>query len=71
MLGVEEKEPEVDLAKWTAFDYDLSKVGKACRFCLDDGNQDNMIAPCLCAGGSQWVHRSCLEQVYSYLLRDS
>jgi RING-variant domain len=42
---------------------------KYCRICLEeedthDSNtctDDRMIAPCLCKGGSKWVHRSCLD----------
>ena len=32
-----------------------------CRICLDDDEENNMIAPCLCAGTNKFVHRRCLE----------
>lgn len=32
-----------------------------CRICLDDDDTENMIAPCRCAGGSKYIHRSCLD----------
>jgi hypothetical protein len=34
---------------------------KECRICLEDDNEDDMIAPCKCKGSSQWVHRECLD----------
>lgn len=33
-----------------------------CRICLDDDDPSSMIAPCLCAGSSNWVHRGCLNE---------
>ncbi len=38
-------------------------VGKTCRICLDtEYTADNdLIAPCKCAGTSKYVHRSCLD----------
>jgi RING-variant domain len=35
---------------------------KCCRICLEDEDQDSMIAPCLCKGSMKWVHRSCLDE---------
>jgi hypothetical protein len=34
---------------------------KSCRICLDDGNRADLIRPCLCRGGSAYVHRQCLD----------
>jgi hypothetical protein len=36
-------------------------TSKECRICFDDGNQDDMIAPCRCSGSSKYVHRKCLD----------
>ena len=33
--------------------------GDVCRICFDGG--EGLIAPCLCAGSSKWVHRRCLD----------
>ena len=35
-----------------------------CRICFETENteSDPLIAPCLCAGGQKFVHRSCLEE---------
>lgn len=33
----------------------------SCRICLDDDNQHDLFAPCLCTGSSNWVHRKCLR----------
>lgn len=33
-----------------------------CRVCLCEDELANLIQPCLCAGSSRWVHRSCLDQ---------
>ena len=33
-----------------------------CRFCLGTDTAENMIAPCLCAGSSKFVHRTCLNE---------
>lgn len=35
---------------------------KVCRICLEEDNPETMIAPCLCKGGSKWVHRECLDE---------
>ena len=35
---------------------------KCCRICLDEENDQGMIAPCRCKGTSKWVHRECLDQ---------
>jgi len=33
-----------------------------CRICLEECPSHQMIAPCLCRGGSKFVHRACLDQ---------
>ena len=35
---------------------------RSCRICLDTENVDDMISPCLCSGGSAFIHRSCLDR---------
>lgn len=41
---------------------------KVCRFCLESTDHpepfhaEHLIAPCQCRGGSQWVHRGCLDE---------
>mmetsp|Transcript_9047 Transcript_9047/g.18791 ORF Transcript_9047/g.18791 Transcript_9047/m.18791 type:complete len:461 (+) Transcript_9047:258-1640(+) len=39
-----------------------SEKEKVCRICLEEDNPEDMIAPCLCKGGSKWVHRECLDE---------
>lgn len=34
---------------------------KSCRICLDNDNPKDFIRPCLCSGGSAYVHRKCLD----------
>jgi hypothetical protein len=34
---------------------------QSCRICLDDDNPTDLIRPCLCRGGSAYVHRKCLD----------
>lgn len=34
---------------------------KQCRICLDEDNPNDLISPCLCSGGSAYVHRTCLN----------
>lgn len=34
---------------------------KSCRICLDSNNPSDLISPCLCRGGSGYVHRKCLD----------
>lgn len=34
---------------------------KLCRICLDNDNPKDFIHPCLCSGGSAYVHRKCLD----------
>lgn len=34
---------------------------KQCRICLDTDNPVDIISPCLCSGGSAYVHRKCLN----------
>ena len=38
--------------------YDIEE-GEICRICFEGG--EGLIAPCLCAGSSKWVHRRCLD----------
>jgi len=35
-----------------------------CRICFENKyeNEEELIHPCLCKGGSQYVHRSCLHR---------
>lgn len=44
------------------FDRNESTEEKVCRICLEEDNPETMIAPCLCKGGSKWVHRECLDE---------
>ena len=48
----------MDLERGARGDHDPA----TCRFCLDTGSADSMIAPCLCAGTSKFVHRCCLDE---------
>ena len=43
---------------------DISSDAKLCRICLDSDElaDDEMIAPCRCAGSMGWVHRKCLDE---------
>jgi hypothetical protein len=34
---------------------------KTCRICLDNNDPEDFIRPCLCSGGSAFVHRKCLD----------
>lgn len=34
---------------------------KSCRICLESNNSTDLISPCLCRGGSAYVHRKCLD----------
>ncbi|CAF0900887.1 unnamed protein product [Adineta steineri] len=36
-------------------------LSKSCRICLDNDDQNDLIRPCLCSGGSAYVHRKCLN----------
>ncbi len=36
-----------------------------CRFCLQTDEKRNLIAPCICKGGSKYVHNHCLMEWYS------
>src|ERR1700722_10226624 len=36
-------------------------ASKLCRICLDNDNPKDLISPCLCSGGSAYVHRKCLD----------
>jgi len=33
----------------------------SCRICLDVGDEQDLISPCMCSGTSQIVHRTCLD----------
>ena len=35
---------------------------KLCRYCFDDEEYGELLAPCDCAGGQKWVHLSCLRR---------
>ena len=35
---------------------------KICRICFDHDNEKELISPCLCTGGSAYVHRNCLDK---------
>jgi hypothetical protein len=48
VLQEEEQEEEDDL--------------RQCRICLSTDDPDSLIAPCLCAGSSKYVHRACLDE---------
>jgi hypothetical protein len=38
--------------------------GGRCRICLDDDADEPLLAPCLCDGGSRYVHASCLMSYF-------
>ena len=40
-----------------------STLLKTCRICLEDSseNEQELISPCLCKGGSKYVHRTCIN----------
>ncbi|CAF1355767.1 unnamed protein product [Adineta steineri] len=42
---------------------------KQCRICLDTDNPDDLISPCLCSGGSAFIHRQCLDRWRSENIR--
>lgn len=44
---------------------------KACRICLSSDKIDEFISPCLCIGGSKYVHRSCLNNWRNAHIGDS
>lgn len=37
-----------------------------CRYCFGDEDVEQMVAPCLCQGTSQFVHESCLQRYFTY-----
>jgi hypothetical protein len=37
-----------------------------CRICFDDGNFATLVSPCKCIGTSQYIHRQCLDQYFTY-----
>ena len=41
---------------------DLEAFAAVCRICLSEEEPESLIAPCLCAGTSKWVHRECLDE---------
>ncbi|UJR07346.1 hypothetical protein I4U23_011632 [Adineta vaga] len=42
---------------------------KQCRICLDTDNSTDLISPCLCSGGSAFIHRQCLDRWRSENIR--
>jgi hypothetical protein len=43
--------------------YEQAEDPKVCKFCLSGGEEESrLISPCLCAGGSRYVHRHCLDE---------
>ena len=38
---------------------------QVCRVCLEDGTEEPLLSPCLCDGGSRYVHRSCLQSYFN------
>ena len=39
-----------------------SEETKQCRICFDTDDPNDIISPCLCSGGSAYVHRKCLNR---------
>ncbi|CAF2612039.1 unnamed protein product [Rotaria sp. Silwood2] len=39
----------------------IQNASKLCRICFDNDDQKDLISPCLCRGGSAYVHRKCLD----------
>ena len=37
-----------------------------CRFCLEDDDRANLLAPCICKGSFKYVHSVCLFQWYEH-----
>jgi hypothetical protein len=37
-----------------------------CRFCLEDDERQNLVAPCVCKGSFKYVHPACLMQWYRH-----
>jgi E3 ubiquitin-protein ligase DOA10 len=37
-------------------------MNRQCRICLDTDNPQSMIAPCLCRGSAEFIHKICLEE---------
>ena len=37
-----------------------------CKYCLDFGNEKNMISPCKCLGSLQYVHKKCLFNHFKF-----
>jgi hypothetical protein len=33
-----------------------------CRICFEDGDEDDLVIPCLCAGSVQYIHKDCLRK---------
>ena len=40
----------------------LESTIRICRICLDSDYPVDLISPCLCTGGSAFVHRKCLDK---------
>ena len=36
-------------------------ASNSCRICFENDNPMDLISPCLCKGGSAYVHRKCLD----------
>ncbi|CAF1628701.1 unnamed protein product [Rotaria sp. Silwood1] len=37
-------------------------ISRTCRICFDTNNPKDFISPCLCDGGSAYIHRKCLDE---------
>jgi hypothetical protein len=40
----------------------MAEEDKQCRICLSGDEPENLISPCLCSGGSRYIHRTCLQE---------
>lgn len=36
-----------------------------CRYCLEETNAEDMVAPCKCTGSSKYVHQQCLKKWFT------
>ena len=55
-------DPSVHAMRTLAADPEAGELA-VCRICLSEDDPMTLIAPCLCAGTSRWVHRDCLDEV--------